>query len=121
MNDWTQRNRRIPQPTADEQEPEPEPIPAAGSGLVPGVAGVLLCVLLIMAVGVIVAQFVGAGRAQPGPGATVIAAHVAAAVAGLFCYRFSRRVGPQRLLGLAAIVLVTVLLLWFFWWSPTQY
>jgi hypothetical protein len=91
----------------------------AGGGLVPGVVGVLLCVLLIMGVGMFVAQLMGGHDDQPGPGALTVGAHLAGVVAGVFCYRLSRRTGRGRLLGLLGIVVVTVLLLWFFWWSPS--
>jgi hypothetical protein len=39
-------------------------------------------------------------------------------VVGVFCYRSSRRTGLARLLGLVGILVVAILLLWFFWWSP---
>jgi hypothetical protein len=91
----------------------------AGGGLVPGVAGVLLCVLLIMGVGMLLAQLMGGHDDQPGPGAFAVGAHLAGVVAGFVGYRFSRRTGLSRLLGLAGVVVVAVLLLWFFWWAPS--
>jgi hypothetical protein len=101
-------------------EPSTDAKPSVpGGGLVAGVSGVLVCVLLIMGVGMIVAQFVSGHNGQPGPGALTVGAHVAGAVVGVFCYRLSRGRGIGRLLGLLAVVLITVALLWFFWWSPT--
>ncbi|HEX5401227.1 MAG TPA: hypothetical protein VFX16_02875 [Pseudonocardiaceae bacterium] len=105
----------------DEQESPTDGLAVArpaGGGLVPGVVGVLLCVLLITGVGMLIAQFMGGHDDQPGPGAFTVAAHLAGAAVGWFCYRLSRRPGRGRLAGLLGIIVVTGLLLWFFWWSP---
>lgn len=121
MNDWTHRHRRLSdEEPADDEPTVEESITSSGGGLVPGIAGVICCVLLIIAVGLIVAQFVSGQHGQPGPGTTVIAAHVAGACAGLACYRMTRRPGVARVVGVLAIVVIAVLLLWFFWWSPTE-
>lgn len=107
-------------PTEPIAEPIAEPAAARrpGGGLVSGVAGVLVCVLLIMAVGMIVAQVLSGHDHQPGPGTLTIVWHVLAAAGGVVCYRLTRRAGAVRLVALGAIVAITVLLLWFFWWSP---
>lgn len=119
MNDWTHRKLR---PTQDLPEPDDETPPeqprASRGGLIRGVAGVFVCVLLIMAVGLVVAQLVSAHNHQPGPGGLSIGAHVLGAIAGVVGYRYTRRTGLARLFGLLAVLLITVLLLWFFWWSP---
>lgn len=92
-----------------------------GGGWAPSVAGVVLCVLWIMGVGMIVAQIVSAGEHDPGPGALTVGLHVGGAIAGVFCYRaVSRNRGLPRLLGLLAILAITIALLWFFWWSPAR-
>jgi hypothetical protein len=105
----------------NEQDESTDELPVArpaGGGLVPGVVGVVLCVLLIMGVGLLIAQFMGGHDDQPGPGALTVGAHLAGVVVGVFCYRSSRRTGLARLLGLVGILVVAILLLWFFWWSP---
>jgi ABC-type Co2+ transport system permease subunit len=98
----------------DESTPKP-----LGGGLVPGVSGVVLCVLLIMAVGLVVAQIASRDGGRPGPGPITIGVHIAGLAAGFVCYRFSRGRGPRRVLGLLAILVVAGLLLWFYWWSPS--
>jgi hypothetical protein len=111
---------------ADETELSAEPatdaLPVArpaGGGLAPGVTGVVMVVLLIMGVGMLVAQFMGGHDDQPGPGALTVGAHLAGAVVGVFCYRATRRTGIAKPLGLLAILVVAALLLWFFWWAPS--
>jgi hypothetical protein len=89
-----------------------------GGGLVAGVSGVVLCVLLIMAVGLVVAQIVSRHGGQPGPGAITVGSHVAGLLVGVVCYRFGRGRGRRALLGLLGSLVIAVLLLWFFWWSP---
>lgn len=110
-------------PAADDAPTEviadrPAPASNKGRGVVPAVTAVLMLALLIMAAGMVVAQLVGGGDRQPGPGGATVAWHVAGAVAGVVCYRYSRRRGAVRLLALLAIVVITALVLWFFWWSP---
>jgi hypothetical protein len=120
VNDWTHRARREEQVTEPVAAPERAAKRAAvpGGGLVPGVAGVFVCVLLIMAVGLVVAKIVSGDHHQPGPAPLTIGAHVAGLVVGVACYRLARRQGLARLSGLVGILLVAGLLLWFFWWSP---
>jgi hypothetical protein len=90
-------------------------------GFLSGVAGVGLCVLWIMAVGLVVAQIVSAGQDRPGPGAFAVGSHVLAALVGVGCYRAVRGGrGLARLLGLCVLSVVLVVLLWFFWWSPAR-
>lgn len=107
---------------ADERMASPtEPIATPkrpGGGLVSGVAGVVACVLVIMAAGMIVAQLAGGHDHQPGPGAAAVTWHVVGALAGIVGYRWTRRSGVIRLVGLLAVVVIAVLLLWLFWWSP---
>jgi predicted anti-sigma-YlaC factor YlaD len=94
-------------------------VPARPSrSVVAGTAGVLTAVLVLLGVGMVVAQVVGAAQHHPGPGALAVGAHVAGAVVGIWCYRLARRSGRVRWLGLVALPAITVVLLWFFWWSP---
>lgn len=115
MKGWIRREDKATEPIVVEAAAQPVP----GGGLVPGIAGVLVCVLLIMAVGLVVAKIVSGPDHQPGPGPLAIGAHVAGLVVGVVGYRMTRRPGLGRALGLVGVVVVTLLLLWFFWWSPT--
>jgi hypothetical protein len=113
-------------PVGVRAEPADDPVtePVAklkppGGGFVPGVAGVVLCGLLIMAVGLVIAQITSGHHGQPGPAPITVGAHIAGLVAGFVCYRFSRGRGLRRLLGLLGILVIAGLLLWFYWWSPS--
>jgi hypothetical protein len=82
-------------------------------------AGVLVAVLVLLGIGMVVAQVVGAAQHHPGPGALAVGAHMAGAVLGVWCYRLAtRRSGLVRWLGFAALPVLIVALLWFFWWLP---
>ena len=106
---------------ADGSEAPTDELPVAGgagrlgAGLVAGLSGVVLCVLLFMAVSVVIAQLTSGGHHQPGPGGLAVGAHVGGLVVGVFSYGVARR---RRVLGLVVGLVVLVLLLWFFWWSP---
>lgn len=90
-------------------------------GILPRAAGVLLCVLWIMGIGLLVAQIVASRQHRPGPGPLAVGAHLAVAVTALLCYRAtSRNQGLPRLLGFLIMVAITVALLWYFWWSPAR-
>jgi hypothetical protein len=102
---------------SDDSDTTAEPVKPRRSFLA-GLSGVLTVVLLIMAVGMIVAQYVSGRHEQPGPGLFEIVTHVAAAVLGVVCYRATaRRRGPARLFGTVVLLAITGALLWFFWWS----
>jgi len=98
------------------------PAPAARPprSLAAGTAGVLTAVLALLGIGMLVAQVAGAAQHHPGPGALTVAAHMAGAVLGIWCYRLAtRRSGLVRWLGFAALPVMIAALLWVFWWSPT--
>lgn len=85
-----------------------------------GLAGVLTAVLVILALVMIVAQFVTGKHNQPGPGLFEVVTHVVAAVVGVIVYRVSnRRRGLVRLIGCIVLLAITGALLWYFWWSAT--
>jgi hypothetical protein len=86
-----------------------------------GSAGILTAVLVILAIGMIVAQIISAEHHQPGPGTLAVGAHIVSAIAGVCCYRLTTRGRPiiVTVLSFLALPLITGLLLWFFWWSPT--
>jgi predicted anti-sigma-YlaC factor YlaD len=98
----------------------PVPVARPNRSVVAGTAGVLTAVLVLLGIGMVVAQVVGAAQHHPGPGALAVGAHVAGAVVGIWCYRLVRstRSGIVRVLGFVALPVITAALLWFFWWSP---
>ena len=109
-------------PTSMETPTDALPAPAARPprSLVAGTAGVLTAVLVLLGIGMVVAQVVGAAQHHPGPGALAVGAHVAGALMGIWCYRLAtRRSGPLRWLGFVALPVLILVLLWVFWWSPT--
>lgn len=114
MRDWTHREEQVTEPLVVDGAAQRVP----GGGLVPGIAGVFVCVLLIMTVGLVVAKIVSGPDHQPGPAPLAIGAHVAGLVVGVVGYRMTRLPGLGRVLGLVGVLVATVLLLWFFWWSP---
>lgn len=115
-------NESTDETTAVPTEPLPASSPAADGGRPRGsaIAGVLTAVLVIMGIGMVVAQIVSGANGRPGPGALTVGAQVAGAVVGVACYRVGV-VGPRRgAVRVAALVcqpVVTVLLLWFCWFS----
>ncbi|HEY3610533.1 MAG TPA: hypothetical protein VGL06_23730 [Pseudonocardiaceae bacterium] len=107
-----------PAAAADTDAP-PVPVARPNRSVVAGTAGVLTAVLVLLGMGMVVAQLVGAAQHHPGPGALAVGAHVAGAVVGIWCYRLAcRRSGIAKALGFVALPVITAVLLWFFWWSP---
>jgi predicted lipid-binding transport protein (Tim44 family) len=97
----------------------PAPTARPHRSVVAGTAGVLVAVLVLLGIGMLVAQVVGAAQHHPGPGALAVGAHVAGAVVGIWCYRLAgRRSGLVRWLGFVALPVLIVALLWIFWWLP---
>jgi hypothetical protein len=83
-----------------------------------GTAGILTATLAIMAIGMVIAQLISALHDQPGPGTSTVCAHLAGAIAGIYCYRITttKQGWPKRLTA-TALPLITAALLWFYWWS----
>jgi hypothetical protein len=81
-------------------------------------AGILTATLVIMAIMLVIAQIVSALHNQPGPGVFPVCAHLAGALAGIYCYRVTttKQGWPKRLTA-TALPLITAALLWFYWWS----
>jgi predicted anti-sigma-YlaC factor YlaD len=120
-DDARETSEEMTTPTSMEAPTDALPAPAARPprSLVAGTAGVLTAVLVLLGIGMAVAQVVGAAQHHPGPGALAVGAHVAGAVVGIWCYRLaSRRSGLVRWLGFVALPVLVVVLLWVFWWSP---
>lgn len=105
--------------SAHDPSAEPPGSPRSGGGPIAAVSGVVMIALLIMGIGMVIAQLTSAQHHQPGPGALAVGAHAAGAVVGVVCYGYSRRKGSGRLIALLVTVATALLLLWFFWWSPS--
>lgn len=122
MNDDSRETvEQVTTPAAMETPTDALPVPAARPprSVVAGLAGVLAAVLVLLGIGMPVAQVVGAAQRHPGPGALAVGAHVAGAVLGIWCYRLaSRRSGLVRWLGFVALPVLVAVLLWFFWLLP---
>ena len=83
------------------------------------VPGVLTAALVIMGIGMLVAQIVSGANGEPGPGTLAVGSHLAGAVVGVACYRVAlRRPGRAAIAAMVLLPLVTAILLWFFWLSP---
>lgn len=83
-----------------------------------GITGALVAGWVAVLVVLLGAQFLSWTGGGEGPGAEVVAGHFAGAVlAAVAQYWADRsRGGPAGLAG-AAVVALTVVLLWLFWWS----
>jgi hypothetical protein len=80
-------------------------------------AGVVTAALVIMALGMIVAQIYSAANAEPGPGPIAVGAHIVAAIGAVPLYRVARRRdGRARWLAGGALLVLMLLVLWFYWW-----
>jgi len=105
--------------TTDDGERAEAPPDASRAVRGSAVAGVLTAILVIMGVGLLVAQIVSGANGQPGPGAVTVGAHLAGAAVGIGCYRLTvRRRGWSRVAALSVLSLVTVVLLALFWFLP---
>lgn len=104
----------------DELPTTPTPAETRRPARTNAIAGVLTGVLVIMGVGMLVAQIVSAVNGQPGPGALAVGAHLAGAVIGVCCYQVAiRRTGRLKVAALVVLPLVIVVLTWVFWLSPS--
>ncbi len=83
-----------------------------------GVSGALAVGLVLLALGMIGVQVYAGTRDLPGPGLDVVGGHAAAAVAAVAAQLVAdRRKGwVVAVCGLAVVVL-TALTLWLFWWA----
>jgi hypothetical protein len=105
-------------PTERIAEPAAARRPPLVTSALTAIAGVLVCVLVILAVGMVGAQIVAGQHGQPGPGAGTLGVHLAAAVVGIAGYRLaSRRPGALPPVVCAALLVIAGLVLWFYWWA----
>jgi hypothetical protein len=80
--------------------------------------GLLAGGLVVLALVMVGTQVYSGVHGMPGPGTLTISAHVGAAVLAVVLQRFAdRRVGSMRRLCCVGIVVITGLLLWFFWYA----
>lgn len=81
-------------------------------------SGAVAAGLVVMAILVVGAQYLGNQRAFPGPGTVSVAAHIAAAVAAILAQHFAdhRRRGTSALASTVVFVIAGVLL-WTQWWG----
>jgi hypothetical protein len=119
QGDWRQPDW-MSRPTAEIPRVEPEPPENRPPRQTPltWLVGVLtggLCVLALVMIG---AQVYSSVHDMPGPGALTLTAHALAAALAVLLQRFvDRRTGPVRWCCAAGILVLTGLLLWFFWYS----
>lgn len=87
-------------------------------GVLRGLSGAFTAGLVVVAVIVSGAQYLGAQRGFPGPGAVSVAAHIAAAIAAVVVQHFAdhRRRGTSVAASLLVFVIAGVLL-WTQWWG----
>ncbi|WP_415973526.1 hypothetical protein [Rhodococcus sp. 077-4] len=92
----------------------------AGAGLrfLRGLSGVVTAGLVVLAIGVAVAQYLGHSRGFPGPGGISVAAHIVAAVVAVVAQRVTdHRRGLSAFLGAIVVIFATGLVLWTQWWQ----
>ncbi|HEX3792829.1 MAG TPA: hypothetical protein VHW44_33535 [Pseudonocardiaceae bacterium] len=113
----------LPKVTRAAKDPDPAPVaappvpPVRPGGRLGSFAGIVAVVLVLLGVGLVVAKLVGQGYGMPGPDGGAVAAQVAGAVLAVPLYLLvSRRTGPVRWVSAAALLVVLVVLLGWFWW-----
>lgn len=83
-----------------------------------GLSGAVTAGLVVLAVVVVGAQYIGSQREFPGPGTVSVAAHIGAAVAAIVVQHFAdhRRRGVSVISSVLVFVIAGVLL-WTQWWG----
>ena len=91
---------------------------SAGLRFLRGLSGVVTAGLVVLAIGVAVAQYLGHSRGFPGPGVLSVGAHIAAAVVAVVAQRVAdHRRGFSACVGALVVFVVTGLVLWTQWWQ----
>lgn len=86
--------------------------------VVRGLSGIVAGGVVVLAVTVVGAAFLGARRGFPGPGGVAVTWHVIAALMVVAVQiAMDRRHGPLVLLGCSIVFLITGCLLWTQWWN----
>lgn len=83
-----------------------------------GLSGAITAGLVVLAIVVVGAQYVGSQRGFPGPGTVSVAAHIGAAILAIVIQHFAdhRRRAISALASLLVFVVAGVLL-WTQWWG----
>ncbi|MFD4179560.1 hypothetical protein [Rhodococcus sp. NPDC058514] len=94
---------------------------AASSGAVArglrALSGVVAAGVVVLALVVVVASYLGGERGFPGPGRVSVGAHIVAAVLVLLSQRVAdHRRGVAGIFGSVGVFFITGLLLWTQWW-----
>lgn len=83
-----------------------------------GLSGAVTAGLVVLAVVVVGAQYLGLQREFPGPGAVSVTAHIIAAVVAVVLQHFAdHRYRAASALASLLVFVVTGLLLWTQWWN----
>jgi hypothetical protein len=87
-----------------------------GPRLLPRISGVVAGGVVMLTAAVLGAWLIGRVRGFPGPSATLIWGHLAAAVVAVAVQRYAdRRAGAWAALGALAVLAVAAAVLWFEW------
>ncbi len=83
-----------------------------------GLSGAVAAGLVLLTIGVSVAQYLGNTRGFPGPGGVSVAVHIVGAIAAVIAQRVAdhRRVVAAAA-GSIAVFVITGLVLWTQWWT----
>jgi hypothetical protein len=106
----------LPLPPGDEPTEELSRVTGGRQDFRTACAGVITAAVVLLALCLLVAVFLGQARGVPGPRPAPLGAHIAGAVVAVLLYRRIRR-GSRRWRAFLALVAVLALLLWFFWWA----
>lgn len=102
--------------SVDEYEDHAESSGAVARGL-RTLSGVVAAGVVVLAVVVVGASYLGGERGFPGPGKVSVGAHILAAVVALLAQRAAdHRRGVAGIFGSVGVFLITGLLLWTQWW-----
>ena len=100
------------------RQPARRPSRTRAGRVLQAVSGAVAAGVVVLAVGVSVAAYLGARNGFPGPGAVSVTAHLVGAVAVLAAQWFAdHRRGPAAAAGSITVFFVTLLLLWTQWWG----
>lgn len=92
----------------------------AGGGLrlLRGSSGIVTAGVVVLAIAVVVTQFLGRSRGFPGPGGLSVTVHIVAAVIAVLAQRVAdHRRGVVAALGALAVFVIAGVVLWTQWWQ----
>jgi hypothetical protein len=95
-----------------------EPQRKVGGRLLRGTTGVFAASMVLLFLIVLGAQIYFQSTGYPGLGWPAVGGHLVAAALAVFCQRLAdRRAGALAVLAGLAVVVITALTLWLFWWA----